>query len=750
MDHVFALRRLSLRAAAGLALAGLAASAQALLPGAATFVENLGQWPDEVRFHMLVGATREGPASRADIWLTPEGYRYQVSEQTTTEASAERREHTVAVTFVGANPLRTVGESPAPGVFNWLVGDDESRFVRGARAFRQVRYEQAYPGIDVLFDVATATRMLETTFVVEPGASPSAIALRYDGAARLDVDAAGNLLVGTTLGEITELAPIAFQAGADGLREEVAVRFRLDADRLGFELGDYDRRRTLWIDPVVSFSRSFGGSSADYVAEMHEDGTGRYLTGYTTSSDFPTTPGASDPTAASTDLFAAKFDLANETLLWATYIGGNGTEFGGNSTLAGDGSLYLVTSTTSGASWPALSTFGAVGSYDVGVFHLSADGSSRLGCLILGSAAGTDSAADVELAGNGDVVVSGATNNGAFPTVAGFDTSFDGGLEAFVARFNGTLDSYLDFTYVPGTPGSEGASGTAFDAAGNIYVYGFTTDATSYPATATIGPGGNYDLIVAKYDAGLDAQAYNVVIGGSSTDPHAGYSYTSALYYNIANSAILVDGSNRAWVTGMAASSDFPTTPGAYQTTNAGNYDVFVLALNAAGSALDYSTLIGGSSTDTGKALAFDDEGNVHVVGATASSNYPTASSPQPHAGGYDMLYSVLSPDLGTLISSSLWGSGGSDFATDLAVGPDQTARVAGFGIGIPQWPMGAPVFGPGGNFDGVVVAFGLVLADPLQEIPTLDGAGLVVLVALLALAGLVGLRRRVGSGASG
>ncbi|MGD8680055.1 MAG: IPTL-CTERM sorting domain-containing protein [Lysobacterales bacterium] len=693
-----------------MALAAVAA-VQAAIPLEGVFVENLGQWPDQARYHMLVGETGDDQARRVDVWLTPSGYVYQTTEQTDDPESA-RRQHVVSVDLVGASAGEATGREPMPGVFNWLRGGEENS-VHGARSYRQVRYAQVYPGIDLLFDSANEARMLETTFVVAPGADPGPILLRYEGADAAAIDADGNLSLSTTLGDITELSPIAFQLSDNGSREPIQVSFRLEADELAFDIGAYDASRTLYIDPIVTFSRAFGGSSGDYVSEMHEDPSGRYVTGYTFSSDFPVTAGAHDETYNGLDLFAAKFDSANENLLWATFIGGTGSEYGGNSALAADGTLYLVASTNSGGSWPANYTWGAGGSYDVGVFHLSADGASQMGGILLGGT-GSDYGADVEIDGGGNVVFSGMAGNDTFPTGpgGGFDETNDGN-DAFVTRFDDVLTAWLDFSYVPGSTSADGAGGHAFDAAGNVYVYGFTVGAEAYPATDVIGPGGNYDLFVAKFNTDLSALDYNTRIGGNSTDPTPGYSYTAAQYYTIANSALVVDSSNRAWVTGGAASTDFPTTPGAFRTTNAGNYDVFVLALNAAGDGLEVSTFLGGSSTDVGKALAFDADGNVYVVGTSASGNFPILGSPQEHGGGYDMFLTVFSPTLSEVLTSSLWGGTSSEYATDLVLGSGGRVRMAGFSLAAAtfQVPAEAPLFGPGGNFDGVVVEFSGVQA---------------------------------------
>jgi hypothetical protein len=287
----------------------------------------------------------------------------------------------------------------------------------------------------------------------------------------------------------------------------------------------------------------------------------------------------------------------------------------------------------------------------------------------------------------------------------------------------------------------------ALDGTGNVYVSGVTYYYTGWTGTDSIGPGGNYDLFVAKYSANLMTQYYDTRIGGTSTDPTPGISMTSIpdYYYQTTGRGLIVDGSNRAWVTGMTASTDWPTTPGAYQTTNADNYDVFVLALNAAGTVLDYSTMIGGSSTDGGRGIGFDSIGNVYVGGFTASSNYPTQEALQSsNAGSYDFVLSVLSPNLGTLLFSTYWGGTSSDYGQAITVGPDNFVRIAGIvNSGFPRVPEGSPVFGPGGGYDGGVVSIDITASPEPESIPTLSEWGLIALGLLIASAAIWVMKRR-------
>jgi hypothetical protein len=751
---------------------GVATAAQAATSTEKRFIENLGQWDPAARYHMLAGQAAEGPPRRLELWLTDRGYVYHLIETTRPDtaptdptvvppasapqpAVADVSEHAVAVSFTGASEPAIEAQDPMPGTFNWLVGE-RAGHLSGAKSYRQLVYRGVYPGIDVIFDASTETTVMETTYRVAAGARPEAIAVEFDGADSLDLDASGNLVIATSLGDITELRPSAFQTGADGSKEPVSAGFVLNGTTLGFSVGQYDTSRPLQIDPVVVFSRTLGGSSTESVADMHEDATGRYITGVTTSSNFPVTTGAYKTTIGGYDWYAAKFDLANNTLLWATYIGGTNSEYGGASALASNGELVIAGSTYYPASYGFPYVYSYLNTsysqyYTLGLVRLSADGTSRISGAIMGGAYYTYGGG-VKIASNGDVYVTGQiyyltsypwTKLGS--SGGGYRTTGYGSYDAYVARFNSDFSQYLNATVTAGSTGSfDAGSEVALDSDGNVYVMGTTYDDWGTP----IGPGGNYDLFVAKYSQDLSTQYYDTRIGGSSTEPTAGYSYTSLpdFYYNTSGEGLVVDGSGQAWVTGMTASTDFPTTPGAYRTTNAGNYDVFVLALNSSGTALTYSTLIGGSSTDGGRGLAFDSLGNVYVGGLSASSNYPvTLNALQKRSGGsYDFVLSILSPDLGRLLSSTYWGGPGSDFGEVIAVGPGDAARIAGVSSGsFPMVPAGSPVFGLGGGYDGAVVSMTGLLQPLQQPAPTLSQWGALLLALLAGLAGARSVQRR-------
>jgi hypothetical protein len=239
-----------------------------------------------------------------------------------------------------------------------------------------------------------------------------------------------------------------------------------------------------------------------------------------------------------------------------------------------------------------------------------------------------DSGADIAVDGNGRAYVTGGTDSTDFPTTPGaFDRTFNGAEDAFVTKLNGSGSALAYSTFLAGT-GSDGGRGIAVRA-GRAYVTG-ATDSPDYPTTPGAFDrtfnGGDFDAFVTKLNVSGSALAYSTFLGGMGQD-------------SVFGSDIAVDGRGRAYVTGNTFSADFPTTPGAFDRTFNGAEDAFVTKLNVSGSALGYSTFLGGTSFDAGRGIAVDGSGRVYVTGYTPSAEYPTTP------GAFDTSFNGIDVD---------------------------------------------------------------------------------------------------------
>jgi hypothetical protein len=364
-----------------------------------------------------------------------------------------------------------------------------------------------------------------------------------------------------------------------------------------------------------------GGSSGDYGEGIAVDGGGNaYVTGWTYSSDFPTTPGAFDTSLDSDDAFVVKLNPTGSSLSYGTFIGGSAFDHGEGIAVDVGGNAYVTGWTYSS---DFLTTPGAFdtshnGYSDAFVVKLDPDGSSLSYGTFIGGSSG-DEGHGIAVDGGGNAYVTGLTRSSDFPTTSGaFDTSFGGYRNAFVVKLNPTGSSLSYGTFIGGSSWDWGY-GIAVDGGGNAYVTGYTYS-SDFPTTSgafDTSLDGD-DAFVVKLNPTGSSLSYGTFIGGSDGD--RGY-------------GIAVDVGGYAYVTGDTYSSDFPTTAGAFDMSHNDDYDAFVVKLNPTGSSLSYGTFIGGSSGDRGYGIAVDVGGNAYVTGYTYSSDFPTTS------GAFDTSY---------------------------------------------------------------------------------------------------------------
>ena len=471
-------------------------------------------------------------------------------------------------------------------------------------------------------------------------------------------------------GRVTQAAPVSYQSAGE-VREPVRSEFRLlGGDRVGVALGHYDRDRPLVIDPTLSYSTYLGGSANDSGRGIAVDGDGNtYVTGDANSTNFPVTAGAFQTSVATpADVFVSKLNAAGTALIYSTYIGGNSTDIGEGIAVDGSGNAYvtgLTNSTdfpTTGGAFQTADPDGGVG--DAFVTKLNAAGSALVYSTYLGGSA-TDRAAGVAVGPAGGAYVIGTTSAADFPTVNAAQPTLGGSADAFVTNLDATGSALAYSTYLGGSA-NEGGEGIALDSAGSAFVTGGTTS-VNFPTTAgafQTALSGAIDGFVTKLDAAGSAFSYSSYLGGSASDQGAG---------------LAVDGAGNAYVAGSTASANFPTAS-PLQPSLAGSSDAFLTKVNAAGSALAYSTYLGGTALDGAIGVAVDGDGRAHVAGSTQSSNYPTADPIQPAFGGVqDAFVTEVSASGAALVHSTYLGGSAFDGGGAIALDAPGNEHVTGF-----------------------------------------------------------------------
>ena len=575
--------------------------------------------------------------------------------------------------FVGANPSpQVLGVDELPGKSNYFIGNDPAKWQANVPNYARVKYEGVYPGVDLVY--YGNQRQLEYDFVVAPGADPTAIKLALEGVRKMRVDARGDLVLRTTAGDVRWQQPIIYQE-IDGVRRDVSAAYELKARRqVGFRVGAYDQSRPLIIDPVLVYSTYLGGNRIDEGLGIAVDAAGSaYVTGYTNSMNFPTTPGAFHTTPTDTfDAFVVKLDATGSSLAYSTYLGGSVDFFhnfdvGFSIAVDGAGSAYVAGRTDS-PDFPT--TLGAFQTTSAGGFvtKLNATGSALVYSTYLGGGSMNEYPQSIALDGSGSAYVAGLTDSPGFPTTFGaFQTTFAGASDAFVTKLDATGSTLIYSTYLGGS-NFDIAYAIDVDISGGAYVTGFT-NSTDFPTTFGAYQTTNADgfgVFVAKVSVTGSALAYSTYLGGNSFD--IGYGIT-------------VDGSGSAYVTGATFSTDFPTTLGAFQTINGGTPDAFITKLNPTGSVLVYSTYLGGSSDERSYSIAVDAADNAYVTGFTYSTDFPvTSGTIQTTLKGFsDAFVTKLNPTGSALAYSTyLGGTGDLEFGYGIAVDSAGSAYVTG------------------------------------------------------------------------
>ncbi|MGA2880632.1 MAG: SBBP repeat-containing protein [Bryobacteraceae bacterium] len=576
------------------------------------------------------------------------------------------------ITFVGASlQSDPQGEVSSGSKTIYYLGPGEAS--RTASHFERVRYRRIYPGIDLVF--ATTDDGLEYNFEIAPYADPSMIRIRYDGTS-LHLLRSGDLEMRAGNASIRQRSPQASQ-DARSRRRRVACRYRLLSGReVDLRLGPYDRVQPLFIDPVLDFSTYFGGSSFDSINAAATDSQGSlYVAGETSSGNLSN---PSLPPRSSRDAFVAKFNSTG-TLAFTVYLGGSNYDSGRGIALDPLGNIY-VTGVTASSDFPV--TNGAFlthapGTQDAFIAKFSPGFGLQYSTYLGGG--GADSGLAIAVDSTGAAYVTGQTASTAFPvTVGAFRTSNDGGVsDCFVSKLNPAGNALAYSTFLGGS-GLDLCAGIAVDPSGNAYVAG-TTSSPNFPVVGSLQSSllGTSNAFVTKVNATGSALVYSTYLGGSITD---------------SATAIALDSSGAAYVTGDTASFDFPTTPGIFQGALTGQYNAFVSKLSAAGSILAYSTLVGGSGIDVGTSITIDPLGRAIVGGFTTSSNFPTSGAIQAtFQGAVDAFAMVLDPAGASLIFSSYFGGSGDDRGYAVAVTTGSKMYLAGV-TSSSNFPVAAPI----------------------------------------------------------
>jgi hypothetical protein len=526
-----------------------------------------------------------------------------------------------------------------------------------------------YNGIDIRYYFDKG--YLRYDFVVQPGADPSQIKFLLEGQFK-DYLKNNKLCYTTRFGEVQMQDLYVYLQGD---KKQVQAKFIQQNGVWQFQLSAYDKTQPLIIDPLI-YSTYIGGTSGDEGYSIAVDGSGNaYITGKTTSTNYDTTAGAFQTTYGGGvfgDAFVTKLNGTGSAVIYSTYIGGNGDEYGNDIAIDGSGNAYVTGYTrsnnfniTSGAFQTTYAGFA-----DVFVSKLNSTGTSLIYSTYIGGGGGDFSNA-IAIDNSGNAYITGNTASTDYDITSGaFQTTYGGGqYDAFVTKLNSTGTVLIYSTYIGGSNKDFGRD-IAIDNSSNAYITGYT-ESTNYDTTSgafqTTNEGLN-DVFVTKLNSVGTGLIYSTYIGGSSNDY---------------GSSIAIDGSGNAYITGDTYSNAFDITPGSFQTNIQGGHDAYVTKINSSGTALIYSTYIGGSYSEFGYYIAIDGSGNAYITGRTTSTDFDiTLNAFQTTFSGgtgSDVFVTKLNSTGNSLIYSTYIGGSNEDNGSSIAIDGSGNAYVTGW-----------------------------------------------------------------------
>lgn len=520
-----------------------------------SFIQNLNQWDSKVLFQLSIQNSTLFFEKNCitHLVLDPKGLEMRAKAKFDPKIEVGPiKAHAYQVQFLNSSStVEVVGSEKHDFYHNYYLGDDPTKWAANVPVYKTLTYKNLYPGIDlVYYDQAN---LLKYEYVVAPGTSPSQIQAQYNGDVKLEIKN-GVLLIKTSVGEVSELRPVAYQIDAKGEKKSISCNYKVKKNIMTFELGAYDPSLPLVIDPTLIFS-TFTGSTANnfgFTATYDLDGN-MYGGGIAFSNGYPVTMGAFQINhSGNWDISISKFNPLGTTLIYSTYLGGS----------------------------------------DVDLPH----------SLIVNQ--------------NNELYVFGTTGSINFPkTSNAYDTTFSGGVP-YITSGNGLWISFN--------------SGS--------------------------------DIIISKFNQNGTQLLGSTFLGGSVND---GLNINSTLKHNYADEArgeIILDENSNVYITSSTFSTNFPTTPNAYQTSLTGTQGAVICKLNHNLSNLIWSTYLTGlgSSAVAGYSLSLGENNSVYITGGTTSPNLTTnMDGVQPIYGGgsADGYIAHFSNDGTTLLGFTYFGS---------------------------------------------------------------------------------------------
>lgn len=549
----------------------------------------------------------------------------------------------VEILFKNANRnVKIKGINQRKAKFSYFKGNQPNKWKNNIPSYEKILFQNLYPGIDLIF-TGLKNCEIELQWIIKPYSNPEKIKFEIKNCKILkennSIKAFKN---GKILFRINEIK--AFQGA-----EKIDIKLIKDKNEFWFKIGKYNPEYSLIIDPGLDHllaSTYLGGEGNERGNSIIIDKSGNvFLTGYTESIDFPIVGGYDSTYNDSMDVFIAKFNSSLDTLLASTYLGGVREDEGLSIALDSSGNVFL-TGCTGSSDFPIVNGYDSTYNgclFDAFVAKLNNSLDSLLASTFLGGSWG-DWGNSIIIDDSNNVFIAGWTGSPEFPIVGGYDSTYNGYGDVFVAKMNNSLNSLLASTFLGGSENDEAFS-IIIDDTGNVFLTGKTASA-NFPIIGGYDPSfnGNVDVFVAKLNHSLNSLLASTYLGGGDVEE---------------GNSIAIDNSQNIFITGYTQSPDFPIV-GGYDPSFNGYADVFIAKLNNSLDILLASTFLGGSEWEVGNCIYLNNPEDIFVIGVTYSSDFPIVEGYDSTLGGEkDVFIAKLNNSISSLLASTYLGGNG-------------------------------------------------------------------------------------------
>ena len=676
------------------------------------FIENAGQLENpDVRFYTKVFC--------GNVFIMNDGQIiYSVSQNENEKKTIRLSEY-----FQDSDIQGIKGSDEFQTKINYFKGNDPSQWQKNIRTFSSLNFGEIYDGIELLLKANSEN--VEKVLILQPGANPDLIRIVIDQSNRMIVNESGELAIETVSGTIGFTKPVAFQYENDQ-QIFIDVAYRIGENEYSFVLGNYDQTKELIIDPCLA-ATMFGGNLEDRIYDMALDSSGNvFITGMTKSTTFPTTGGVYDENSHDyEDVFVAKLDANLENLLACTFIGAGIQELG-KSIAIDDSGFVFVAGYTNSADYPTTPnaydpTFNGGSGEDVFISKLDNNLENLISSTFLGGSNG-EYGRSCCLDNNGNIYVTGFTGSWDFPALfSSFDWEHNGNSDVFVSKLDNNLENLLASTYL-GDVHTDSGYDVFHDQNGYVYVTGhtfsdeFPVSPTAYDQTYN-GSESNTrsDVFVSKFTDDLSTLVASTYLG----DP-------GDLYGTDYGWCIRTDSNDHIFVSGYTTSTNFPTTPAAFDTllndgNEPGHWDSFLSKFDSNLENLLASTLVGGTESERTWVFTIDVNDDIYISGNTGSDDFPITPGcfdDSPYYG--NIFISKFDNDLENLVVSTYFTAYTSIDPNTMCLDPAGNVYVAGTtrDYGIQTTFNAYDRTSNGGTWDGFIIKLDGDLSEHPLETP--------------------------------